>query len=91
MLFNVPEYSGCCKPVDITIDQFFNLLRFTSFYNQVSVATFATYVLLGNTLTASKAFVALALFNIIRFPMTALPWMLMNVIQVRSFCHKGTT
>ncbi|CAB4008746.1 multidrug resistance-associated 1-like, partial [Paramuricea clavata] len=47
----------------------------------VSVVTFATYVLLGNTLTASKAFVALALFNILRFPLTALPWMLMNIIQ----------
>ncbi|XP_028401273.1 multidrug resistance-associated protein 1-like [Dendronephthya gigantea] len=47
----------------------------------VSVVTFGTYVLLGNTLTASKAFVALALFNILRFPLTALPWMLMNLIQ----------
>lgn len=47
------------------------------------MVTFATYVLLGNTLTASKAFVALALFNILRFPLTALPWMLMNIIQVK--------
>ena len=47
------------------------------------MVTFATYVLLGNTLTASKAFVALALFNILRFPLTAFPWMLMNVIQVK--------
>ena len=52
------------------------------YFFQVSVVTFATYVLMGNTLTASKAFVALALFNILRFPLTALPWMLMNVIQV---------
>ncbi|XP_046853052.1 multidrug resistance-associated protein 1-like isoform X2 [Xenia sp. Carnegie-2017] len=47
----------------------------------VSVVTFATYILLGNTLTASKAFVSLALFNILRFPLTALPMMIMNVIQ----------
>ena len=46
------------------------------------MVTFATYVQMGNTLTASKAFVALALFNILRFPLTAIPWMIMNIIQV---------
>jgi hypothetical protein len=39
-------------------------------------------VSLGNTLTASKAFVALALFQILRFPLTMLASLLTNVIQV---------
>lgn len=59
-----------------------NIKKFS--FSQVSVVTFATYILLGNTLTASKAFVSLALFNILRFPLTALPMTIMNVIQVRS-------
>eukprot|EP00301_Raphidiophrys_heterophryoidea_P005610 c12337_g2_i1.p1 GENE.c12337_g2_i1~~c12337_g2_i1.p1 ORF type:complete len:1012 (+),score=248.52 c12337_g2_i1:94-3129(+) len=39
----------------------------------VSVATFGTFVALGNTLTASRAFTSLALFNVLRFPLNALP------------------
>ena len=49
---------------------------------QVSLATFGTYVSLGNTLTASKAFVALALFQVLRFPLTMLASLLTNLIQV---------
>jgi len=39
---------------------------------QVAVATFATYVLSSdsNILDAEKAFVSLALFNILRFPLS---------------------
>lgn len=52
------------------------------FLLQVSLATFAVYVLLGNELTAGKAFVAISLFNILRFPLTVLPRVVMNFIQV---------
>jgi len=42
------------------------------------------YVLLGNELTAGKAFVAISLFNILRFPLAMLPRVVMNFIQVCS-------
>ncbi|XP_046853046.1 multidrug resistance-associated protein 1-like isoform X2 [Xenia sp. Carnegie-2017] len=69
------------------------ILRFFSYLNAilsffmssspvlVSLATFATYVSLGNTLTASKAFVALALFETLRFPLSMLARLLTNLIQ----------
>ncbi|XP_066904292.1 multidrug resistance-associated protein 1 isoform X2 [Halyomorpha halys] len=49
----------------------------------VSLTTFATYVLIdeNNVLDASKAFVSLSLFNILRNPMMLLPNMLSNMIQ----------
>ncbi|CAB4033149.1 multidrug resistance-associated 1-like, partial [Paramuricea clavata] len=47
----------------------------------VSLATFGTYVSLGNTLTAPKAFVALALFQVLRFPLSMLANLLTNLIQ----------
>ncbi|PAA57843.1 hypothetical protein BOX15_Mlig011089g1 [Macrostomum lignano] len=42
----------------------------------VMVLTFITYIYSGDDhiLTASKAFVSLTLFNILRFPITVLPW-----------------
>jgi ATP-binding cassette, subfamily C (CFTR/MRP), member 1 len=39
----------------------------------VTIATFALYVLLGHTLTATKAFTALSLFSVLRFPLFQLP------------------
>uniref|UniRef100_A0A1I8JEZ1 ABC-type glutathione-S-conjugate transporter n=1 Tax=Macrostomum lignano TaxID=282301 RepID=A0A1I8JEZ1_9PLAT len=39
----------------------------------VTLTTFATYTLLGNNLTSAKAFTALSLFNILRFPISMLP------------------
>lgn len=47
----------------------------------VSCATFAVYVLIGNDLTAEKAFVSIALFNIIRFPLFILPMVISNIAQ----------
>lgn len=49
---------------------------------QVSLATFTVYVLLGNELTAAKAFVAISLFNILRFPLLMLPRVIVSFIQV---------
>jgi len=50
----------------------------------VSFVTFATYVLIDdkNTLTAEKAFVSLALFNILRFPLSLLPNLITSIIMV---------
>ena len=49
----------------------------------VSLVTFATYVLSdpNNILDSEKAFVSLALFNILRFPMSMLPMMIAGVVQ----------
>jgi len=51
---------------------------------QVSLTTFAVYVLSSrdNILDAEKAFVSLSLFNILRFPLTMLPMMIANIVQV---------
>ncbi|CAH1406921.1 unnamed protein product [Nezara viridula] len=49
----------------------------------VSLVTFATYVLIdeNNILDTSKAFVSLALFNILRPPLIVLPLVFSNVMQ----------
>lgn len=46
----------------------------------VTLATFATYVLLGGVLDSEKAFTSLSLFNILRFPITLLPMVISYVI-----------
>ena len=52
------------------------------FFLQVAVTTFAIFVFTGNDLTASKAFVALSLFNVMRFPLVMLPDIIVNCVQV---------
>jgi len=54
-------------------------------WRQVSLTTFAVYVLSSrdNILDAEKAFVSLSLFNILRFPLSVLPMMIANIVQVR--------
>lgn len=47
----------------------------------VSVASFLTYVMLGNTLDVSTALTSLALFNILRFPLFMLPQVINNVVE----------
>ncbi|RDD40608.1 Multidrug resistance-associated protein 1 [Trichoplax sp. H2] len=47
----------------------------------VALATFTTYVLSGNTLTASKAFVSISLFNVLSYPITTLPASIAVIIQ----------
>lgn len=50
----------------------------------VSITTFTTYVIImGETLTISKALTALALFDILRFPLFVLPNVLNNVIEAK--------
>ncbi|KAL5019772.1 hypothetical protein ScPMuIL_002664 [Solemya velum] len=49
----------------------------------VTLATFATYIMTSEThyLDAQNAFVALSLFNILRFPMNLLPMIVSYVVQ----------
>lgn len=56
----------------------------SSFVLQVSLTTFAVYTLSdpANVLDAEKAFVSLSLFNIMRFPMSMLPNVITNIVQV---------
>ncbi|XP_067624098.1 multidrug resistance-associated protein 1 isoform X4 [Eurosta solidaginis] len=51
----------------------------------VSLVTFATYVLIdeSNVLDATKIFVSLSLFNILRFPLIMLPMLITNMVQTQ--------
>lgn len=64
---------------------------------QVALSTFSVYVMVKDTnvLDAQKAFVSLALFNILRFPLNMLPMVISNIVEVRlqslpgGFCAEG--
>ncbi|DBA02320.1 TPA: hypothetical protein N0F65_006195 [Lagenidium giganteum] len=47
----------------------------------VTVVSFWTYVLLGNTLDVGTALTSLALFNILRFPLFMLPQVINNLVE----------
>jgi ABC-type multidrug transport system fused ATPase/permease subunit len=49
----------------------------------VSIATFAIYTMDGSLLTPQKAFVALALFNLLRFPLAMLPMVITSAVQAQ--------
>uniref|UniRef100_A0A8B9NHN2 Multidrug resistance-associated protein 1 n=1 Tax=Accipiter nisus TaxID=211598 RepID=A0A8B9NHN2_9AVES len=51
----------------------------------VALSTFAVYVTIdkNNILDAQKAFVSLALFNILRFPLNMLPMVISSIVEVR--------
>jgi ATP-binding cassette subfamily C (CFTR/MRP) protein 1 len=53
--------------------------------------TFATYVLSdpNNILDSEKAFVSLSLFNILRFPLSMLPMMIMNMVRNFFLCSRS--
>lgn len=57
----------------------------SSFFLQVSLATFAVFVSVSseNVLTAEKAFTSISLFNILRFPLAMLPMLIAAMVQVR--------
>lgn len=52
--------------------------------NQVALVSFACYVLIDEThvLNAERAFASLSLFNILRFPLSMLPMLISNMVQV---------
>jgi len=47
----------------------------------VSVSAFATYVGTGHQLTAAKAFTAISLFSLLRFPLAMLPMSINNLVE----------
>jgi ATP-binding cassette subfamily C (CFTR/MRP) protein 1 len=66
--------------------QMLNLVN-SALYNAspvlVALAAFTTFYLRGGTLTAKVAFPALALFNLMRFPIVMLPTQIMNMVAAR--------
>lgn len=56
---------------------------------QVSLVSFTTYVLIDekNVLNSTIAFVSLSLFNILRFPLSMLPMMIGNIVQVSNLSY----
>uniref|UniRef100_A0A4W3HUW2 Multidrug resistance-associated protein 1 n=1 Tax=Callorhinchus milii TaxID=7868 RepID=A0A4W3HUW2_CALMI len=58
----------------------------------VALSSFAVYVLVNehNVLDAQKAFVSLALFNILRFPLNMLPVVISSLVQVSTFSDNCT-
>jgi len=60
-----------------------NMMLFFASPILVALAGFWTYALMGYTLTASVAFPALSLFNILRFPVLMLPMQIMNLINAK--------
>ena len=47
----------------------------------VSIATFTTFSLTGNELTAQVAFTSLSLFNVLRFPLNILPDVINDIVE----------
>mmetsp|Transcript_53178 Transcript_53178/g.79395 ORF Transcript_53178/g.79395 Transcript_53178/m.79395 type:complete len:1217 (-) Transcript_53178:551-4201(-) len=58
-----------------------NYMLWTSVPLFIALATFATYVLLGNTLDVATALTALALFEILRFPLFMLPNIINSIVE----------
>jgi ABC-type multidrug transport system fused ATPase/permease subunit len=58
--------------------------------SMVAVITLGTYGLLGNVLTPTKVFTALALFNQLRFPLVFLPLLLNNLAEGRVSLYRLT-
>eukprot|EP00198_Chlamydomonas_reinhardtii_P014120 XP_001703457.1 ABC transporter, multidrug resistance associated protein [Chlamydomonas reinhardtii] len=61
----------------------FNTAMFMSGPVLVGLAAFGTFAGMGYNLTAAVAFPALALFNLLRFPIIMLPSQIMSLIQAR--------
>lgn len=78
VVYTLQSYNTHNKPWD---NKWHWLLKF-----QVALVTFATYTLVNlnnpeQRLTADKAFVALSLFNVLRFPLATLPTLISSLVQ----------
>ena len=49
----------------------------------ITIAAFVVYGAMGKTLSASVAFPAIALFNLLRFPILLLPMQILNIINCK--------
>ncbi|KFP85745.1 Canalicular multispecific organic anion transporter 1, partial [Acanthisitta chloris] len=71
--------------VNFSYLQSISIFVFTCAPFLVSLASFAVYVLVdeNNILDAQKAFTAISLFNVLRFPMAMLPLVLSTLVQTK--------
>ena len=63
------------------VGRMFTFLTFSAVPLTISIATFGTYVLLGNTLDVASALTSLALFEILRFPLFMLPQTINGMVE----------
>jgi ATP-binding cassette subfamily C (CFTR/MRP) protein 1 len=63
------------------VGRMFTFLTFSAVPLCISLATFGTYVLLGNKLDVASALTALALFEILRFPLYMLPNTINSMVE----------
>ncbi|KAN0041553.1 hypothetical protein ACTFIV_004095 [Dictyostelium citrinum] len=61
--------------------QGFSLLLWSMSPVFVSVSTFTVYIMTGNVLSATQAFPALSLFNVMQFPINMLPSVVSSIIE----------
>ncbi len=47
----------------------------------VAILTFATFVLMGGTLTSAKVFTCMALFNMLISPLNSFPWVIGGLVE----------
>eukprot|EP00559_Dactyliosolen_fragilissimus_P007142 CAMPEP_0184860246 /NCGR_PEP_ID=MMETSP0580-20130426/5172_1 /TAXON_ID=1118495 /ORGANISM="Dactyliosolen fragilissimus" /LENGTH=1483 /DNA_ID=CAMNT_0027357283 /DNA_START=38 /DNA_END=4489 /DNA_ORIENTATION=- len=59
----------------------FSIMLWSAVPLMVALATFTTYILLGNTLNVASALTALALFDILRFPLFMLPKVINDLVE----------
>ncbi len=62
---------------------FYQIFNTIMFGGGPILASFGAFTLLGYPLTASVAFPALALFNLLRFPLMMFPNQIMNIIAAK--------
>ena len=87
----VDSFSWKCTPY--MVSTYFTFLSNYMLKNiKVSLAAFGTFVLTSDeSLTAERAFVALSLFNILRFPISMLPRLISNIVQASVSLKRLTT
>ena len=70
------------------VGRMFTFLTFAAVPLTISVATFGTYVLLGNKLDVATALTSLALFEILRFPLFMFPQTMNGMVEANVALHR---
>lgn len=77
--------SGATAALSVCVRSHDNVLMHSSFWTAtpfiITVVTFATYAALGNTLSLSVIFTAIGTFNVIRMPISSIPWLINGIVS----------